>query len=254
MIGLLIYTLIIVYSLIAIYLYFNQHKLLYHPSNFDFYTCKEFEDTEKKELNGTRFFFKKNSDRLAIFYHGNQGSLKHLLFWKHIFEKLNLSYIIVEYAGFANDKKIPSKNLIFLDVKNVNKFIKKSNFSETIVIGESLGSGPASYHSLFVKPNKILLTMPFNRLNDVAQEKYPFFPTSFILKDKYDNISCLKTYDGLFRIIHGKDDITVPIHHSKDLYKDIKLAKKDFIIIKDATHDDIYEFEETKQAIEDYLS
>jgi len=65
------------------------------------------------------------------------------------------------------------------------------------VIGESLGSGPASYLcSLPDPPARAVLIVPFDNLAAVAGEHFPFLPVGLLLRDKWDNVAALAGYAG----------------------------------------------------------
>jgi uncharacterized protein len=218
--------------------------MIYYPDNQDFNNCIEFKDYEKKNYNGTRFYFKNNSENIIIHYHGNYGSACDRNFYKKIFEQSNNSIIFVEYAGYSNDSKKPSKKLILEDVENINDFILKNNFKKIIIYGESLGSGAASYHSYIGNVDILILITPFSTFKDLVKSKYKIFPVSIFLTERYDNIKWLKNYKNDLIIIHGDKDLVIPHYFSKQLYDTINSDKKKYILIKGKGHNNLLTSEE----------
>ena len=242
---------LVVYVLYGLFLYIFQGSFIYFPDKQDFNECSGFSDAEKVNINGTRFYYKYNTDKLLVFYHGNAGSACGRTYVKNQFEKMNYSYIFVEYAGYSNDARKPSKKLILQDVENTISFIKKKKFSEIVLAGESIGTGPASYHASLTKPDKIILMAPFTRMSDVAKKHYAIYPIKLLLRNEYDNERWLKDTSSTILIIHGTKDDVVPIKLSKKLSENIKNAKH--ITIDRAGHNDLYDYEEAWNAINRFL-
>jgi hypothetical protein len=96
------------------------------------------------------------------------------------------------------------------------------------LIGESLGSGVASYLA-GTYPDKIsglVLISPFNRLTSVAQNHYPILPVRLLLVDRFPSEKYLRNYHGKVGItVDGKDTI-VPEKFGLRLYNSCTGPKK----------------------------
>ena len=67
--------LLIIYCLFGLFLFLNQKSMLYYPDNQDFANCDRFDDYQKINFQGTRFYLKEESlDSVLVYYHGNAGS------------------------------------------------------------------------------------------------------------------------------------------------------------------------------------
>ena len=117
-------------------------------------------------------------------------------------------------------------------------------------MGESLGSGAASYHASIASTDAVVLVVPFNSFKELAQEKYPFFPVSSLLTETYNNEQWLEGYKGKVLIIHGDADSTIPQHHSKKLFGSLPTKNKEYAAIESADHNNVYDAQETWDAIE----
>ena len=234
-------------------MYLIQAKFVYFPDKRGFYSCSAFNDAQKLDANGTRFYFKKNSDRLVIVYHGNAGSACDRHFLKKVFEDAGYSYIFAEYAGYADDKKSPSKKLLMQDAKNIGSFVKDGKFSKVVLFGESLGTALASYHSTLADVDGIILVAPFDSMLNIAKRQYPIYPVGLLLREDYDNIKSLKGYKGKITIIHGSKDGIVPISMARNLFDRLDTDKKSFIEVEGAGHNDIYDFKQAISAINESL-
>ncbi len=242
------------YVLFGLFLFFAQKSFIYYPNSENFDNCNGFFDYEKIYFNNTRFYLKqKNNENVIIYYHGNAGSACDRSNLKFIFEKSNYSLIFVEYAGYSNDSQKPSIDLILNDVQNINHYIVQNEYKNVTIYAESIGSAMASYHAFLGNVDNLVLINPFSRLEDVAQSKFPIYPTRFFLTEKYDNIKWLKEYNSSLLIIHAENDIVIPKKFSEDLFKNIKHANKNYIIIKNAEHNNIWQKESFQNIIIDNL-
>jgi pimeloyl-ACP methyl ester carboxylesterase len=249
---------IITLSLLAFYylaygvaIYTLQDGFVYHPDRQDFDNCPGFAEAEKINVNGTRAYFKNNSDKIIIFYHGNAGSACQRAYLGKKFEKLGYSYIFPEYAGYSADSRQPSKQLIFDDVDHINDFLKQRPFKQVLVAGESLGCAMAAYHASTDRDARLLLISPFKSLAGIAKISYPIYPVSLMIHDRYDNGEYAPKISDV-RIIHGELDEVIPITESRKLFA-LFGGNKSFIAVPRAHHNDIYIFPEADAAIDSFL-
>lgn len=244
---------VILYVIGGLVTYFNQHKEIYFPDEQDFDSCIAFSDAEKVKVSGTRLYFKWNSNKLIIYYHANTGSACDEDFLKEIFEEINYSYIFVEYAGYAGDSRRPSKKYILQDVRNTNNFIKTLNYSELIIGGYSLGTGLASYHSTLTKADKIFLVSAYTSIADLAKQRTSIYPLSLLLTENYDNELYLQNYKEGLMVIHGGNDLVIPIELAKRLFNSVPTENKEFVEVKEAGHGDIFDYDETIDRIKGFI-
>jgi|TARA_B100001079_G_C16343443_1_gene484705 hypothetical protein len=243
-----------VYIVTATMLFFNKTSYIYFPENVDFYTCSYFTDTEKIQHNGTRMYYKQNGKEIVVLYHGNAGSACDRTLYASYFDAHNISYILVEYAGYAKDNKKPSRELIFRDVDNVVNLLETLNYDKLIILGESIGAGVAAHHTTLKEPDKMILISPFTRLSDIARIHYPFYPTRFILEEEYDNVEPLSRYKGELLIISGKDDRITPYSMSEELYNIAETASyKELMPVLNAEHNDLFIHNEVFEKIIEFI-
>ena len=88
---------------------------------------------------------------------------------------------------------------------------------------------------------------------DLAKLKVKYYPVSLILKEDYDNILYLEDYDNRLMIIHGTEDVRIPIRFSKKLFESVPSNKKEYIGIKNAEHGNIMDYEETISSIKRFI-
>jgi esterase/lipase len=248
--------LIFIYLAVGLYLHLNQISMIHHPSKQDFDDCPAFNDYENKNHLGTRFYLKHNpqSDTVIIDYHGNAGSACGRVQTKALLEQSAASLIFVEYAGYSNDTVKPSKKLILKDVENIHDYLNKSDYKNIIVYGQSIGSGPASYHASIGEVNKLILVTPFYNFIDLVNETTLIYPLSLILTENYDNSAWLEEYQGDLLIVHADQDTVIPQKFSKQLFHEAKTKNKKYFTVKNTNHNNLTIHSDFKKKIVDYFN
>ena len=224
---------IIIFSFIAIVglLYFMQEKLIFFPEKlkkeYQFTFEQSFEELNIKTvdnvlLNG--LLFKADSAKGLIFYlHGNAGSLNS---WGEIAEtytNFNYDIFMLDYRGYGKSEgSISSQNQMYEDVQTAyNKLKTKYDESKIIILGYSIGTGPASKLASLNRPKLLILQAPYFSLKDVVEHNFPLIP-SFILKYKFETNKYIKDCKMPIIIFHGDKDEVIYYESSVKLQKIIK--------------------------------
>ena len=247
--------LLLIYIWFAIFLYLSQKSMLYFPENKDFYDCNLFDKNEQKEYKQTRFYEKKwEKEGVIVFFHWNAWSACSRSYIKWLLEKTWYSIIFLEYSGYSdiNNSK-PNIKDILKDVENLWKYIESKNYKNVYVLWRSLWGGPASYYSSKFKTSKLILISSYSQLYKVAADMYPVFPIKYLFSENYNSEEYLKNYDGDILIVHWKLDKVIPFKHGKELYDSIKSKNKIFLEIPNATHHNIFAFDEVNTKILEFL-
>ena len=243
------------YILTVTMMFFNKTSYIYFPDKTDFYDCPYFTDAEKIEQNGTRMYYRQNGENLVVVYHGNAGRACDRTHYARLFDTHNISYVLVEYAGYAGDKKKPSRELLLLDVSNVIDTLKTLKYNTLTIVGESVGAGVALEHVALQEPDKLIFIAPFTKLSDVSRFHYPFLPSSLLGSEEYDNTKIIGEYKGEILIIHGINDKIIPFRMGKELYESAISAKeKEFLPIERRGHNDIFSSTKLFEKISEFIS
>lgn len=171
-----------------------------------------------------------------LMFHGNAGQASDRLYAMPCFSDED-SVFILEYPGYGNRKGVPSKESFNSAAKEAY-FLLRETYPDipVCVVGESIGSGPASYlATLDKKPDKIVLIVPFDKLSLVAEEHFPSFLVWLILKDNWDNMEALSNYKGRIDVFGAKEDVIIPVQHAKALAASVPGSK---LVIIDGGHND----------------
>lgn len=242
------------YISFGVVLTLQQEKMVYQPWPQDFETCEAFKDVEKVTHNGTRMYVERGEKGMVVLYHGNAGSACQRYFYADMFMEAGYGYVIPEYAGYSNDRRETTHMLVKQDVQNVVSYLLTQNTDTVLVMGESIGTGMASYHTSLQAPEKLLLLAPFASLADIAKRKFWFYPSSFMVDNAFDNTELLRNYTGLVTIVHGDRDTIIPRQSGIKLYESLLSEKKEFISIDGFGHNDLFQSPNTFEAINSFLN
>ncbi len=129
------------------------------------------------------------------------------------------SVYILEYPGYGARPGSPSMKAFNGAAASAYAWlVRKYGPGRMLVLGESLGSGPACYLATVPNPpGHIVLVVPFDALADVALEKFPFLPAKLLLIDKWDNVDALKDFRGKLDVYGAAYDNVIPVEHARNL-------------------------------------
>ena len=105
--------------------------------------------------------------------------------------------------------------------------------------GRSLGSGIATYVAAHRKVSKLALITPFDSIVNVAQDRYPIYPVSFLLHDKYDSVGRIKSIRAKTFIVIAENDTIISSERTQELIKAFDPEQLEVTIIKNRGHADI---------------
>ncbi len=100
-----IFVLLWLYLFFCTFLFINQKSMIYFPNNQDFEKCEWFQDYKRINYNWTRFFLKEKWKDIIVDYHWNAWSVCYKENIINLFETLNYSILIVEYAWYTWEVK-----------------------------------------------------------------------------------------------------------------------------------------------------
>jgi pimeloyl-ACP methyl ester carboxylesterase len=220
--------LMILYVLVVTWVYINQKSLMYFP-------LPDKEEAKSHNLGNTEEIFLTTDDNIKIqtwyhlpskagmpmvvYLHGNSYNLPNRkLKFKELID-LGYGYIAPAWRGFGKSEGTPSKEGLFNDARAAIQLLKTLGYNteDTIIIGESLGSGIAVKMATEYKFKGVFLITPYTTTADRAQEMYWYLPAKLLIKDNFDNASFLDKINAPLLIVHGTKDEVIPHTHSEKL-------------------------------------
>ncbi len=240
---LILSSLVIVYLVVIVFIYFYQRNLLYHPSENNYQNDKVQFNYEEvfievdSEIKLRSWLIKKDFEKFKtlLIFHGNAGDLSNRIYKLNELNKLNLNILLISWRGFSGNKGFPTEINLYEDAKSAVKWLNdnKVKNNQIVLYGESLGTGVAVEMAKNTNFNSIILESPFTSIENSAKIYYPYLPVRLLLKDRYDNISKIKMINAPVLIMHGEKDDVVPISMGKELFKSANRPKYSYFTSSD---------------------
>tara|TARA_A100001011_G_scaffold374901_1_gene435860 strand:- start:3656 stop:4456 length:801 start_codon:yes stop_codon:yes gene_type:complete len=224
-----IISIILIYLLIVSYMFFNQRKLLYLPSENNYlddqinFQYKEIFIQVEEELSLKSWLIEKNlkKNKTLIFFHGNAGNLSNRVYKLNALNKLNINILIISWRSFSGNLGEPTEQNIYADGQKAINWLNSMGVKneDIFLYGESLGTGVAIELGQKNSFNGIILESPYTSMENVAKNYYPWLPIRLLLKDKYKSEEKIKNIKIPILIMHGKKDTIVPFYMGEELFK-----------------------------------
>ena len=167
------------YSLILIFIYFNQRNLLYHPSENNYlddqikFNYEEVKINVEKDIQLKSWFVKKDLKKYKtlVFFHGNAGNLFNRVHKLNELNKLDINILLISWRGFSGNRGKPTEKNLYNDAKKSIKWLEDLGVKKDKIIlyGESLGTGVAVELAQENKYNCIILESPFTSIANAAK-------------------------------------------------------------------------------------
>jgi hypothetical protein len=259
----IVFTLLGVYLLLSILLYYLQDYFLFKPEklpkDFQFYydnqEIEEYnvETRDGATINGLRF---KSRDPTGVVFYlkGNSRSIKGWGKFAVDFTRHGYDVIMVDYRGFGKSTGRRTQKAIKRDMQVVyNKIKEKVSEKYIILYGRSMGSGFAAKLASMNSPRMLILDAPYYSLSKVAKKFIPFMPLSLLIKFPMPTYKWLKYVNCPIHIIHGTDDRLIPYKTSVKLSK-IKPELSKLYTVIGGGHKDLNNFESYHSMLEEIIT
>lgn len=233
--------------MLCVIVFFYQEKIIFHPEklkeNYSFNFKNDFEEItihtkDHKKLNSV--LFKTQNPKGIIFYlHGNGGSIGGWGEVADVYNNMNYDVFMLDYRGYGkSEDKINSKDQLFSDVELAyDELTKRYPENKIIILGYSVGTGPASKLASQKNAKLLILQAPYFSMEDEMDQKFSFLP-KFLLKYNFETNQYLKTVKSPVIIFHGDKDEIINYKASLKLKNNFKKGDR-LIILKDQNHNGI---------------
>lgn len=177
--------------------------------------------THKSKLHGW-FFRRPGANMIAVVSHGNGGSIIHRVYMVETLLKAGVSVLVYDYQGYGKSTGSPAVPKICQDGNAAYDFaLTELGFqpSDIILVGESLGCGVTTEVAKKRPCAAVILQSGFSSLPAIAREKFGLlniYPDVLFPHPKLDNSGNLSNIHVPVLVVHGKDDVVIPVHHAKE--------------------------------------
>ncbi|GAA4320888.1 alpha/beta hydrolase [Flaviaesturariibacter amylovorans] len=218
------------YLIICIAVYLLQEKLIFFPErlardhgfSFDTPFEERFIRHGADTLHGLHFKAD-NSKGLVFYLHGNAGSVNRWGAVAKRYTDLGWDVFLLDYPGYGKSGGAIRSKKQLLDAVQAAYDDQKRQYPENriVVLGYSIGTGPAAWLASANKPKQLLLQAPYYSLADVMRHHYRILPT-FLLKYNFETGTYLESCRVPVTLFHGDRDDVVPYGSSLKLQRHLK--------------------------------
>jgi fermentation-respiration switch protein FrsA (DUF1100 family) len=176
-----------------------------------------------------------NATATILHSHGNAEEINDLADIFELLVQTNINVLAYDYPGYGLSAGKPTEKGCYQAAETAYAFLTKGKGipPETIIIlGRSLGSGPACYLAEKYPVKGLIFESAFLSAPRVVT-RYRILPfDAFPNATRITNITCPKLF------LHGTEDPVIPFWHGKKLY-DVSTGDRNFYSIQGGGHNDL---------------
>jgi pimeloyl-ACP methyl ester carboxylesterase len=175
----------------------------------------------------------------AIVFHGNAGHVGDRAYYAQALTPLGLRVILAEYPGYGPRAGVPGEASFAADAEQTVALAHREYAGPLVLIGESLGAAVAAAAGAQQREviAGLLLITPWDRLAHVGSHHYPWLPVKWMLRDDYDTLQRLATFDRPVVVVVAEHDSIVPAPLGTALHAALGGPKR-LVVIKASDHND----------------
>lgn len=174
---------------------------------------------------------------VVLFFHGNGDDWAGGARAMAALERAGFGVLLPEYRGYGANPGQPDEAGFYADGRAALAWLAERGVpaQRAVLVGNSIGGGPATQLALETTPAALILVSPFSSLPDVVAERFPWLPGRILVKDRFENADKLGRVAAPVLILHGTADDQIPHTHSQRLAKAAPQAR--LVLVPDTNHD-----------------
>lgn len=204
-------------------------------------------DIKSEKIHGWWIPSTEKSAPVLLYFHGNASNNGDLVDDTYLFHQLGLSVLLVDYRGYGKSSPIfPSEKRVYEDAEAAWKYLTKERQLEPqniFVYGHSLGGAIAiDLASKHPEMAGLITEGTFTSILEIAKsgKVLRIFPLDWIITERFDSITKIKSLETPILIIHGTEDRTIPVEMAAELFV-IAPEPKQLFVIPEAGHNNLAE-------------
>lgn len=156
---------------------------------------------------------------VVLFFHGNGDSWQGGAQANRLLAQAGYGVLLAEYRGYGENPGNPDEAGLYNDARAALGWLAAQGHApqRVVVIGNSIGSGPASQLASEAQVRALVLISPFSSLPEVVADKLPWLPASWLVKDRYENAAKLGRVNAPVLVLHGAADTMIGLDHARRL-------------------------------------
>ena len=208
-------------------LYYGQDKHLFYPTPVNVENMADFKEYDVSfEREGVTLYGwligperVSENNPLLVYYGGNGEDVS-----KHLPKRQRLtqttSFLYIEYRGYGRSEGHPGQQALVADARFILEEVSRKYgipMDHVVLMGRSLGTSIAIHTAHEHSVRGLVLITPFDSIQAIASEKYPYLPISLLLKHPFNSVSLAHEIDRPVLMLMAENDGLVSRPHSENL-------------------------------------
>jgi fermentation-respiration switch protein FrsA (DUF1100 family) len=179
---------------------------------------------------------------VVLYLHGNGGNIGYRAPRLARLSRLGWGMLLLEYRGYGGNDGAPSEAGIQADARAGYAALRAFGIPAQRILlwGESLGTGVAVRLATEVDVGAVLLESPYTSILAIAQQRFPFVPVAWLLRDRFDLIGRIPEIHVPVLVMTGERDTIVPPDMGRAVFAAAHEPKV-FWLAPTAGHNDLVE-------------
>jgi uncharacterized protein len=192
-----------------------------------------------------------SSPNALIYFGGNAEDVsRRLPSFSAAFPEQNL--YLLHYRGYGGSSGKPSEAALFSDA--IALFDKvHAQYPNITVVGRSLGSGVAVHLASQRPISRLILVTPYDSILKLAAQRFPYFPVSWLLMDKYESWKYAKLIQVPTLLITAQNDEVILKTSTESLLAHFRAGVASIRFISGTSHNAISDSPEYISLINSHL-
>ena len=232
-------------------LYSAQRSILYYPTpDLGGYGAEPvWIDSHGESLKVWRL--NADLDDAIIYFGGNAEVVAaNVPAFTQIFD--DATVYLVNYRGYGGSSGTPTEQALYADAMAIYDHLMERH-RRVAAIGRSLGAGVATYLASVRDIERMVLITPFDSIENVAARRYPIYPMSLLLKDKFRSAEHVTTVNAPTLVLIAEHDQVIPRDHTDSLIDAFGEHDLTIVTLDDTTHNTIDDSPAYAAVLEEFL-
>ncbi len=222
-----------------------ERALTFKPDRIDHgalrnrpHTKLRFGDATGFDLDGA--WLPQNSSAAVLFIHGNKHNITKFGEHYDLFQRLKLSCLAFDYPGYGLSAGTPSEEGLYRSAHAAYTHLQEAfgyTPAQILIYGFSLGGAVAIELLQHHTAAALITESTFTNSHAMAKHLYPLIPAGGFFPKRFTNDTRIQNVGIPHLIIHGEDDLIVPVGMARELHA-LALPPKELYTIPGARHTD----------------
>lgn len=227
----------LLYLVVSLFAFFFSDSLIFQPRSSSYRNTPDVIRIRSTDGNQISAVYLPNPQAVftLLVSHGNAEDLGDISEWLQNLRRSGFSVFAFDYQGYGTSEGKPSETAAYQDESAAYDYLAINIGippDRIIILGRSVGTGPAVYLAARRPAAGLVLQSPFLSAYRVLT-RFPLLPL-----DKFPNYRRISHVHCPVLIVHGSADTVIGLWQGRRLFE-LANKPKDLVILESANHNDV---------------